>query len=70
MLNIDNIDTVYFRNNCIRLMELSNFKEFYGIIQDEKGVLMNHEIITNELTEDTKALIAKLENMEAEISER
>ena len=31
---------------------------------------MNHEAITNELNENTKLLIAKVEKMEAEISKK
>ena len=31
---------------------------------------MNHEDITNELNENTKLLIAKVENMEAEINKK
>ncbi len=36
------------------------------ILQNKRGVLMNHEIITNELNENTKLLIDKVEKMKAE----
>ena len=36
----------------------------------EKGVLINFKIITNELNEDTKILIQKVEAMESEINKK
>ena len=54
-------------------MKPFDFNGFYAIISisnKAKEVIMNHEILTNELDEETKLLINKVEIMEEEINKK
>lgn len=50
--------------------DLNGFYAIISISNKAKEVIMNHEILTNELDEETKLLINKVEIMEEEINKK